>query len=290
MKAVVTGSSGLVGNALVPFLQGRGWTVQSLSRPDSWNVDAGHVDASAIEGSDVLVHLAGENVAAGRWTAARKTRIRSSRVEGTALIARAAAGLKKRPEALVCASAIGFYGDRGDEELDEGSPAGTGFLADTCRAWEEAGRIAEEAGIRVVHLRIGMVLSRDGGALARMLPLFRRGRGGRLGNGRQHVSWITLDDLIRIIGFAMEDRSLAGPVNAVSPSPVTNREFTRRLGGVLRRPAIIPAPAFALRLFLGGMADELLLAGARVLPGKLEAAGFRYESADLESALRRLIG
>lgn len=290
MKAVLTGATGLIGSALVPFLEGRGWTVRRLARGTQWDPDRGCMDPAALRSCTALVHLAGENVARGRWTAEKKERIRKSRVEGTGLIARTIARLPKRPKVLVTASAIGFYGNRGEEVLDEESPAGRGFLAETCREWEEAARPAQEAGIRVVQCRIGMVLTPEGGALSRLLPLFRLGLGGRLGKGGQYISWITMEDLARVFARAMEDTMLSGPVNAVSPGPVTNREFTRLLAAVVRRPALLPVPAFALRLMMGRMADELLLSSARVRPGKLEAVRFQFRSKDLETALRGLLG
>jgi uncharacterized protein (TIGR01777 family) len=236
-----------------------------------------------------VVHLAGENVAAGRWSLARKERIRSSRVEGTRLIAEALAGLDRPPPVWVNASAIGFYGDRGDERLDETSAPGDGFLAETCVAWEAATAAARAAGVRVVLLRIGIVLDAKGGALARMLTPFRWGLGGRLGHGRQFMSWITLDDLVGVLRRALVDGGLEGAVNAVAPRPVTNAEFTRTLGRVLRRPTLLPAPALAIRLLLGEMGQELLLAGARVRSAELERCGFEFRHGQLEGALRAVL-
>jgi uncharacterized protein (TIGR01777 family) len=242
-----------------------------------------------LEGFDAVVHLAGESIAEGRWTEAKRGRIRDSRVQGTRVLADTLARLIHPPKVFLCASAVGFYGSRGDEELDEESPAGSGFLSDVCREWESACRPAVEAGIRVVNLRLGMVLSTRGGALAKMLPIFRLGLGGRLASGRQYVSWITLDDVVEAIQFVMATDSLEGPVNAVAPGAVTNREFTRVLGRVLRRPAILPAPAFALRCVLGQMAQELLLASTRALPRRLLEAGFAFRDPDLEGALGRVV-
>jgi uncharacterized protein (TIGR01777 family) len=248
------------------------------------------LDPESVSGYDVVVHLAGANIAAGRWTAERKRKIRDSRVDGTGLLARAIAAAPSPPRVLVCASAIGYYGDRGDMLLDEGTAAGSGFLADVGRAWEEAARPAAEAGIRVVNLRIGIVLTPSGGALPRMLVPFRLGLGGPLGDGRQYWSWITLRDLLGAILHAAATEELVGPVNAVAPAAVRNAEFSRVLGRVLRRPAFVRAPAFAIRLLLGEMGQELLLASTRVQPARLVASGFEYRDRDLEEALRHLLG
>ena len=297
MKILVSGSTGLVGSALVPFLSTGGHEVIRLvrGRPQPgeaavpWDPQAGTIEAAGLEGLDAVVHLAGENVA-GRWTAAKKARIRSSRVAGTRLLAEALAGLKRPPRTLVCASAIGYYGDRGDEVLREETPSGAGFLAEVCREWEAAARPAAEKGLRVVHLRIGVVLSPAGGALARMLTPFKLGLGGRIGAGSQFMSWIAIDDLTGAVHHALTTESLRGPVNAVAPRPVTNREFTKTLGRVLGRPTLFPMPAFAARLAFGEMADELLLASARVEPAKLVTSGYRFRAPELEGALRRLLG
>jgi hypothetical protein len=254
-----------------------------------WDPAAGRLDPARLEGLDAVVHLAGENIA-GRWTAAKKARIRSSRVEGTRLLAEALAGLKRPPKTLLCASAIGYYGDRGAELLREESPAGTGFLAEVCREWEAAARPAAEKGLRVVHLRIGVVLSPAGGALARMLMPFKLGLGGRIGSGSQFMSWIASDDLSGVIRHALTTESLRGPVNAVAPQAVTNLEFTQTLGRVLRRPTPFPMPAFAARLAFGEMAEALLLASARVEPTRLVASGYRFRAPELEGALRHLLG
>jgi hypothetical protein len=250
----------------------------------------GEVDAAGLEGLDAVVHLAGENVGSGRWTAARKAAIRDSRVDGTRLLCDTLAGLARPPKTLVCASAIGIYGDRGEEPLTEDSPVGAGFLAEVCREWEAAAANAAEKGIRVVHLRIGMVLSSKGGALPRMLPPFRAGLGGAFGGGRQYVSWVALDDLSLIILHALQCGDLSGPVNAVAPVPVTNREFTEALGKVLSRPTLFPVPAFALRLAVGReMADALLLSSARVVPKRLEETGYPFRFRELPAALRHLL-
>jgi uncharacterized protein (TIGR01777 family) len=249
------------------------------------------VDPAGLEGFDAVLHLAGENVGSGRWTAARKAAIRDSRVDGTRLLCEALAVLARPPKTLVCASAIGIYGDRGEDALTEASPPGAGFLPGVCREWEAASGPASRKGIRVVALRIGMVLSPKGGALSRMLPLFRAGLGGVIGGGRQYVSWVALDDLPGIVLHALQCGDLSGPVNAVAPRPVTNREFTETLGRVLSRPTPLPVPAFALRLAVGGeMADALLLASARVVPKRLLDTGYSFRSPQLEPALRRLLG
>jgi uncharacterized protein (TIGR01777 family) len=292
LRVAVSGASGLIGSAVVSFLESGGHAVHRLVRrtpePDSneilFDPAAGRIEAEKLEGLDGVVHLAGENVA-GRWSAARKQRIRDSRILGTRLIAEALAGLKDGPRVLINASAIGFYGDRGEESLDESSPPGEGFLSATCREWEEATNAAERADLRVVKLRIGMVLSRDGGALKKMLPQFRLGLGGRLGDGRQHTSWIALGDLVRAILFLLERGDISGAVNGVGPAPVRNAEFTRTLARILGRPAFFHAPAALLRLALGEMSN-MVLASGRILPQRLLDAGFSFEHADLESALR----
>jgi uncharacterized protein (TIGR01777 family) len=294
LRVGVTGAGGLVGSALSTALEASGATVKRwVRRPASvsgnelaWDPVAGTIDSGALAGLDAMVHLAGENIAGGRWSVERKERIRSSRVEGTRLIAGALAQAEKGPRVLVSASAIGYYGDRGEERIDEESSPGTGFLAETCQEWEQSVAPAVEAGVRVVLLRIGVVLSRHGGALARMLLPFRLGLGGRLGNGRQYMSWIALDDLVRIVLRALSDERLEGPVNAVAPNPVRNAEFTARLGAALRRPAVLPVPAFALGLLLGEMGRELLLAGARIEPRSLLDSDFEFRFPDLDSALR----
>jgi uncharacterized protein len=301
---LVSGATGLVGTALVARLARAGHRVLRLARAGhrgsghdpvssasvTWDPEAGRLDPAALEGLGAVVHLAGESIAAGRWTAGRRRRIRSSRVLGTRLLSDTLAALDRPPATLVCASAVGFYGARGAEWLTEDSPAGDGFLPDVCREWEAASEGAARAGIRLVQLRIGPVVSRTGGLLGRLAPLFRLGLGGRVGGGRQYLSWIALEDLVEVALRALRDGALRGPVNAVSPSPVTNAEFTRALGRVLRRPTPLPVPAAALRLVLGEMADALLLTGARVRPARLEAAGFAWRHPELEPALRHALG
>jgi uncharacterized protein (TIGR01777 family) len=296
MHVAVTGSGGLVGSALVPFLTTGGHTVirlvrRSVSAGDVlWDPAEGVRDLPRLEGVEAVVHLAGENIAAGRWTARRKEEIRRSRVEGTRRLGESLAKLARRPEVLVSASAVGLYGRRGDEVLTEGSPPGDDFLARVCREWEAATRPASQAGIRVVHLRFGTVLSPAGGALKAMLPAFKLGAGGRMGSGEQYVSWIAIDDAIGAIHHAVCTRSLAGAVNGVAPAPVTNAEFTRVLARVLSRPAIVPWPAFALRLAFGEMADALLLSSQRAVPVRLQASGYRFQYPELEGALRHVLG
>ena len=242
-------------------------------------------DLEALEGCAAAIHLSGANVAGQRWTAAYRREMKASRVDSTRALATLLAGLRTPPQALLVASAVGFYGDRGDELLDETSPPGKGFLAELCQQWEAAAQPAVQAGIRVMHLRFGVVLGPGPGALARMLPVFRLGLGGRLGSGRQWMSWISVEDAMRAVLFALEAPALAGPVNLTAPSPVTNAEFTRELARQLRRPAFLPAPAFALRLALGQMADEALLASARAVPSRLLVAGFRFAHPTVDKAL-----
>jgi uncharacterized protein (TIGR01777 family) len=241
-----------------------------------------------LEGLTAAIHLSGANVAGRRWTAAYKREMVESRVGSTRALAMALAELREKPQVLLVASGTGIYGDRGDEWLDESSAAGSGFLAELCRDWEEAAKPAADAGIRVVHLRCGLVMG-AGGALARMLPIFRLGLGGALGNGRQWMSWIALADLVAAVRFVLGNASLSGPINIVTPNPVTSAGFARALGRVVKRPAVLPAPAFALRLAFGEMADEALLAGQRVVPKKLVDAGFVFQHPEIEGALRAAI-
>ena len=298
IKILVSGSTGLIGSALVPFLTTDGHKVIRLIRAETrpgqaavhWDPAAGKIDSNALEGLDAVVHLAGENIAARRWTPAQKARIRDSRVQGTRLLAQSLARLQQPPTVMVCASAIGFYGDRGEELLTEASAPGSGFLTDTCRDWEAAAQPASEKGIRVVNLRLGVVLSPGGGALAKMLLPFRLGVGGKIGSGRQYMSWIEIDDVVGVIHYALTTDELRGPVNAVAPNPVTNREFTKTLGRVLSRPTIFPMPAFAARMAFGEMADQLLLSSTRVKPARLQNSGYYFRQPRLEDALRHLLG
>lgn len=296
LRIALSGASGMLGGALLTALAADGHTLTRLLRraprgPGElrWDPARGDLDAAALEGLDAVIHLSGENIAAGRWNAARKARLRTSRVGSSALLASRLATCARPPRALLCASAVGFYGDRGDERLDEGSAAGQGFFPALCRDWEAAASPAAAAGIRVVHLRFGVLLGAEGGALGRMLPIFRLGLGGPLGSGRQWLSWLSLEDATRAVRFALANESLAGPVNLVSPAPVRQRDFARALGRALHRPALLPAPAFALRLLLGEMADAALLASAAVHPGRLEAAGFTWRHPRLDDALAAVL-
>jgi uncharacterized protein (TIGR01777 family) len=292
-SALVTGASGLVGQALCQHLGTAGIEVHTLGRgpargerAHSWDPTSGQLALTDLEGMDAVVHLAGESIAEGRWTEAKMARIRDSRVVGTRLLCERLAQLETKPRVLVCASAIGFYGDRGDELLHEGSTPGKGFLVDVCQEWEDACAPAREAGIRVVSVRIGVVLSRKGGALAKMLLPFQLGVGGNIGDGRQYMSWIELGDLVSVIQHAIECESLSGPVNAVAPVAATNAEYTRALGRALGRPTIFPVPAFAARLAFGKMAEDLLLASVRVEPRALLSSGFQFRHGELDDALR----
>lgn len=294
MKILITGASGLVGSNLSQRLRKAGHEVIELRRrrgataaEPTWEVEAGRIDLAPAGPLDAVVHLAGENIAQ-RWTPEAMARIRNSRVEGTRILSEALVGLPQPPRVLVCASAIGFYGDRGEEGLDEQSAPGHGFLADVCRDWEAATTPAIRRGIRVATVRLGVVLASQGGALGKMLPSFRLGLGGPLGSGRQYWSWITLHDLLEVFVRLVEDATLSGPINAVTPNPVTNREFTVTLARVLARPAALPVPAFALRIMMGRMADEALLASARVKPARLLEAGFRFQFPELGAALHHL--
>lgn len=313
MRVLVSGASGLVGGALRRSLALDGETCVALVRRPAGGGHAagastltspanivwdpysdrplesakyGAKGTSRLEGFDAVVHLAGENLGEGRWTPARKAAFGRSRVVPTRRLAGLLAGCAAKPRVLVCASAIGWYGDRGDETLTEESAPGTGFLPELCREWEAASGEAEQAGIRVAHLRFGVILARHGGALKAMLPLFRLGLGGRLGSGRQWVSWISLADVVSAIRFVIANEDLRGAVNTVAPNPVVNAEFTRELGAALHRPAVLPAPAFALRAALGEMADAALLSSTRALPCRLEQAGFAFQHPLLASALR----
>jgi len=296
MHILLTGASGLIGSALAPFLASGGHKVTKLSRAASpasganawWNPAKGQIDFGGVGDLEAVIHLAGEPLG-GRWSPTKKQRIRDSRVSGTRSLSAALVRLPRLPKVLVCASATGFYGSRGDELLDEQCPSGTGFLAEVCRAWEAATAPAAEGGIRVVNLRIGVVLSSKGGALARMLPAFRLGLGGKLGKGAQYWSWIAMEDLLGAIHHTLLNQNLRGALNAVSPHPVTNEEFTRTLGAVLRRPAFCALPAFALKLLFGELAEALLLAGARVRPARLEQTGFGFRFPGLGEALHHAL-
>ena len=295
---LVTGASGLVGRQLVATLEAAGHRVLRAVRREvrdpqqelSWDPAAGKIDRAKLVDVDAIVHLAGANIADRRWTPSYKQMLIDSRVQGTELIARTIADMADKPRVFACASAIGFYGNRDDEEIDESAPKGEGFLAELCLQWERACQPARDAGIRVANLRIGVVLSPEVGALAKMLLPFKLGLGGVVGNGRQYYSWITIDDVAEAMRFVLANDSLAGPVNLVSPQPVTNREFTKTLGQVLSRPTVFPMPAFAARTLFGEMADELLLVSARIVPRELTQAGFSFRHGELQPALQYLLG
>jgi len=295
MNVLVSGATGLVGSALLPALTERGHVARRLSRGGgdehdlSWRPERGEIDEARLGGFDAVVHLAGESIAKGRWTEDKKARIRDSRRVGTRLLCDALARSKPLPKVLVSASAVGFYGNRGDAWLDEESALGAGFLAEVCREWEAATRPAIEAGIRVVHARFGFILSRHGGGLAQMLPPFRAGVGGKIGSGEQYVSWIAIEDLVGAILHALASESLRGPVNFVGPAPVTNRDFVKSLGRVLKRPTFVPMPTFAARIAFGEMADELLLSSQRVAPRRLLASGYQFQCPDLDGTFSHVL-
>jgi uncharacterized protein (TIGR01777 family) len=297
VNILISGSSGLVGSALIDSLRAEGYSIARLVRSGSpsqsgpaaenirWEPPAGSMDLAGMEAADAVVHLAGASIAEGRWTPARKQILRRSRVDATRHLIAGLAQLKQKPRVLVAASAVGYYGDRGDETLTESSASGDDFLAQICRDWESETAQAERIGIRTVMLRFGIILAAKGGALKRILVPFRLGVGGRLGTGRQWMSWITLDEVAAVIQYAIKNDSLRGPVNAVSPTPVTNSEFTSVLAGVLHRPALFPAPRTVLRLVLGEMADALLFSSQRVAPQKLQAQLYPFRHPELKEAL-----
>jgi len=286
----------MIGSALTPILAHAGHRVIKLTRaaaaaPDArafWNPATGMIDLTRADSLEAVVHLAGESIAQ-RWTPAAQARIRDSRIRGTKLLCEALTRLPRPPRVLLSASATGYYGHRGDEMLDESSAPGTGFLAEVTREWETATQSAMDAGIRVVHLRLGIVLASEGGALAKMLPAFRLGLGGRLGDGKHYWSWIALADALRVITHALASETLVGPFNVVAPNPVTNREFTEALGAVLRRPTIFTVPALAVKLLFGEMGREALLGSARVRPVKLAQSGFNFQFPELAPALQHLL-
>lgn len=302
MRILVSGSTGFVGTALIESLERQGHTLVRLARPGSprknspahraqsveWDPTGGRFDAAGAEGADALVHLAGASIAEGRWNARRKELLRTSRIDATRHLMGALSKLKRPPRVVVAASAIGYYGSRGDETLTETSASGSDFLSALCREWEaETGRAAD-FGARVAIVRFGIILDTHGGALPRMALPFKFGAGGHLGNGRQWMSWVTLRETLNIIQFALENSSLSGPVNVVAPNPVRNSEFTRILAATLHRPALFPAPAFALRLALGEMADALLLSSQRVAPSRLVESGYSFAQTDLAGALAEI--
>lgn len=293
LRILIGGASGLIGSHARDYLRGAGHEVHVLVRRNAdpskneicWSPGQGKLDAGLLSELDAVVHLSGENIAT-RWTREKKRRIRDSRVNSTRLLAEALARTPVKPKVLVCASAIGYYGNRGNEMLAEDAAAGTGFLAEVCREWEAAAEPARAAGIRVVNLRTGVVITAEGGALTKMLTPFRMGVGGVVGSGDQWMSWISLADLLRVIEFVIHRDDLAGPVNAVAPEPVTNREMTKALGAMLHRPTMVPMPATAVRIGFGQMGEETLLASTRVVPKRLADAGFEFQHPHLADALQ----
>ncbi len=296
MKILVAGASGLVGSALIPALESDASEITRLVRSSpkaneiEWHPNRGQIDAARLAGFDAIINLAGESIAEGRWTDEKKRKIHDSRVNGTKLLSEAIAKLASKPRVFLCASATGFYGDRDDEILDETSESSSGFLADVCREWEQATEPATKAGVRVVNLRFGPILAREGGMLGKMLTPFKMGMGGKVGSGKQYISWVAIEDVVGAMKLALADGSIHGPLNVVSPNPVRNEEFTKTLGHVLNRPTALAIPAFAARLAFGEMADEMLLVSQRVEPKKLNSAGFHFEYPVLEVALRKYLG
>jgi uncharacterized protein len=297
MKILISGSSGLIGSAAATALKSDGHDVVHLVRPGKppnpgdvqWDPMRATVDVAALEGVEVVIHLSGAGIADGRWTEERKQLLRSSRIDTTRVLVDSLSRLKQKPRVLIVASAIGYYGNRGDEILTESSTTGTDFLALVCRDWEAEASRAAARGIRTVMLRTGVVLSGKGGALPKMLPLFKLGLGGRLGSGQQWMSWIAIEDVVGIIRNAIANEQVSGPVNVVAPNPVRNEEFTRLLAAMLHRPTIFPAPAFMLRLAMGEMADAVLLGSDRVKPERMLAAGYKFRFEILEPALRAAV-
>ncbi len=303
MDIVVSGANGLIGSALVKSLIQDGHNVKSLSRDEKadskyaiyWDPKNGKLKPERLNGVDAVIHLAGESIAGknpiqGRWTKTRKEEILQSRVKGTKLLSDTLAGLSNPPKVFICASAIGYYGDRADEKLDENSTRGKGFLADVCDEWEKATSESVKKGLRVVNTRFGVILSRDGGALKSMLPPFKMGVGGQIGSGKQYMSWIDIDDVVGAIKFAIKNDSLQGIVNVVSPNPLPNIEFTKILGHVIHRPTIFPIPAIGINTLFGEMGNELLLASQRVYPKKLLDAGYQFKYSNLSSSMQHVLG
>jgi len=297
MKLLVSGSHGLVGKALSKSLTKDGHEIINLVRRDrvygkpeiEWHPNKGVLDPAQIEGFDAVVHLAGESIASGRWTDEKKRRIRESRVQGTTLLSETLAGLSSPPTRFISASAIGYYGSRGDEVLTEETGGGTDFLSDVCAEWEKATEPAAEKGISTCTARFGIILDKEGGALEKMLTPFRLGLGGKVGDGKQWMSWISMDDHVNAVNFVIENDNIRGAVNSVSPHPVTNEDFTKRMGEVLYRPTFIPLPEFAVSMLMGEMGDELLLTSTKVIPKRLDDAGFEFTYPDLKTALEHAL-
>jgi uncharacterized protein (TIGR01777 family) len=292
-KILISGAAGFIGTPLTDLLTERGDTVVKLTRGPSgdgvihWDPAAGELDAAAVDGFDSVIHLAGESIA-GLWTKKKKQAIVSSRRDGTTLLAEALAATDNKPESFISSSAIGLYGSRGDEVLKEDSGVGEGFLADLVKIWEDSAQPARDAGIRVVNLRLGLVTAESGGMMGPMKPAFKLGVGGKLGDGEQWWSWVTLDDVVNAFVYAVDNPGLTGPFNVAAPNPVTNAQFTKSLGAVLHRPTFLPAPKFALKTFAGEMADEMLLASQRIDSSKLSDAGFEFADTELDPALKKI--
>ncbi len=297
MKVLISGSTGLIGSALVSHLRSQGYDIFRLVREKTgrdestvfWDIPSGNIDAGKLEGLDAVVHLTGANLSEGRWTEKRKESFHESRVKATRLLSDTLASLERPPKVFISASAIGYYGNRGSEALHEDSLNGTGFLAELCRQWEEATNAATAKGIRVVMARIGVVLSSRGGGLKKLHPFFRLGLGGKIGGGNQYMSWISIDDLVRALHHCLVREDLRGPVNMVAPHPVTNAEFTKALAAVCRRPALLPVPGLALKLVYGEMAVETILSSAKVFPEKLRASGFEFRFPEIRPALEHVL-
>src|SRR5437870_195218 len=296
MKVAIAGASGLVGSALIPKLENESIEVTRLVRESpkpgeiEWHPNQDTIKPDRLKGFDAIINLAGENIAEERWTDEKKRKIHDSRVYGTHLLSEAMAKVDPKPQVFLCASATGIYGDRGDEILNEQSESGGGFLAGVCREWEQATEPASRAGVRVVNLRFGPILAAEGGMMAKMLTPFKMGMGGKIGSGKQYISWVAIDDVVNAMKLALKDESTRGPLNIVAPNPVTNEVLTKTLGHVLNRPTALAMPAFAARLAFGEMADEMLLVSQRVVPKKLTEARFEFRLPDLESALKEYVG
>lgn len=296
-KILISGSTGFVGSHLLRACRDLGHTPIRLVRTTRttsdtsffWDPSRQEIDPEALQGVDTVIHLAGENVADGYWSRKKKDRILQSRIHSTKFLVNEILKQKKKPKTLICASAVGWYGNRGSDVLDEAQPAGRGFLADVAKVWEKEANLAAEGGVRVAHLRLGLILSGDGGAMEKILPPFQMGLGGPLGDGSQFVSWITIEDVIRSIFFIMDHKKISGPVNITAPEPVTNAQFGKILAEVLNRPFLIPTPAFALKLGLGDMAKELLLSSIRAIPKKLQDHGFIFENPDLKKVFKKMV-
>lgn len=296
MKLLISGSHGFIGSAVHKALAQQGHSLLRLIRLTQiaksdevfWNLPDSYIDHSKLSNLDAVIHLAGENLF-GRWNEKKKQAIRDSRVKGTSFLARTLAAMTQKPKVLICASAIGYYGDRDEHECIETAEAGSGFLSDVCKAWEEATKPASEAGIRVVNLRFGVVLGKEGGSLAKMMPAFKMGMGGPLGDGQQWISWVSIEDAVRAVEFALNDENLSGPVNVVSPHPVRNKEFAHAIGHALHRPEVVPVPKRMLKFMFGEMAEETLLASTKVLPHKLQMEEFHFTHPDLHMALEAIL-